>query len=269
MGIDVSSIVGYNTRQDYSSLFTSLPTRSGNTLGATNLNFLADYTSIKNGSYAKLMNSYYGPEKSAGSSFLNSISTINKETSPADQANKVRAKDVETSAEGLKVSVDKLLATGKDSLFKEKTVTTKDENGLETTKTEVDRDAIYNALSSFVKNYNNVLDKADTANNTAINGRVKSLTDMTAANSKMLGDIGITTDKNGRLSLDKETFNKTDVSSVKNLFQGNSSYGFRASAQASWIDFTAASEATKSFSYNADGRFAKSFNVETLFGSYM
>ena len=43
-------------RTDYSYLFSSLGTSSSS---GTNLNFLSDYASIKNGSYAKLMKAYY------------------------------------------------------------------------------------------------------------------------------------------------------------------------------------------------------------------
>ena len=49
MGIDVGG-----TNQDYSYLFQGL---AG---GGTNLNYLSDYASIKNGSYGKLLKSYYG-----------------------------------------------------------------------------------------------------------------------------------------------------------------------------------------------------------------
>ena len=52
--------VGKN--QDYSYLFQSLSSGSG---GMGNLNFLSDYASIKNGSYAKLMKTYYGTAQSS------------------------------------------------------------------------------------------------------------------------------------------------------------------------------------------------------------
>ncbi len=57
MGIKVN----VSTNQDSSYLFQSLS--SG---GMGNLNFLSDYTSIKNGSYGKLMKSYYGTGSASG-----------------------------------------------------------------------------------------------------------------------------------------------------------------------------------------------------------
>ena len=52
MGVRLN--MGYTgMKQNYSFLFQSM---SGN----SNLNFLSDYMSIKNGSYGKLMKAYYG-----------------------------------------------------------------------------------------------------------------------------------------------------------------------------------------------------------------
>lgn len=57
MGISIN--VGGN--RDYSSLFQSLSSNGG--MG--NMSFLSDYASIKNGSYGKLMKSYYGTRPDA------------------------------------------------------------------------------------------------------------------------------------------------------------------------------------------------------------
>ena len=54
IGIDVSAL-----KTDYSSLFSSVGSGSGN--------WLADYASIKNGSYGKLMKAYYAEAKSVSS----------------------------------------------------------------------------------------------------------------------------------------------------------------------------------------------------------
>ena len=72
MGIGIN--VGGN--QDYSYLFQNLSSSSG---GMGNLNFLSDYASIKNGSYGKLMKTYYGTTQDSGtgtSSKKSSSSTV-------------------------------------------------------------------------------------------------------------------------------------------------------------------------------------------------
>ncbi len=65
MGIQLN--MGYTgVKQDYSYLFQSI---SGN----SNLNFLSDYASIKNGSYGKLMKAYYSK---AGNNVSKEVSSI-------------------------------------------------------------------------------------------------------------------------------------------------------------------------------------------------
>ncbi len=50
--------INVNAKNDYSFLFSGMSGSSG-----ANLNFLSDYASIKNGSYGKLLKSYYGAGK--------------------------------------------------------------------------------------------------------------------------------------------------------------------------------------------------------------
>ena len=57
ISIDVSN------KQDYSYLFQSMSSSSG---GMGNLNFLSDYASIRNGSYGKLLKTYYNKAKDSG-----------------------------------------------------------------------------------------------------------------------------------------------------------------------------------------------------------
>ena len=92
----------------------------------------------------------------------------------------------------MKESADTLLATGKNDLFAQKDITTKDENGIETTTKGYDTSAIYNAVNSFVKNYNSVMAAVDDVSDTTVNNRTESLGNTTIANSKQLAKIGIT-----------------------------------------------------------------------------
>lgn len=56
-GVMAMGSINVGNNQDYSYLFQSLSSSSG---GMGNLNFLSDYASIKNGSYGKLLKTYYG-----------------------------------------------------------------------------------------------------------------------------------------------------------------------------------------------------------------
>lgn len=245
---------------DYSYLFSGMSSSSGSSsLG--NLNFLSDYASIKNGSYAKLMKAYYSTDasdevKKLGSS---SVSSLTKED------NKKLAK-VQAATDALKESADALLTTGEKSLFEYKDITAKDENGIETTTKGYDRDGIYKALEGFVKSYNSLIDAVDASGNEGISDRAVRLANATVANLGSLNKIGITVNEDMKLDLDRDTFDGADMSMVKALFQGAGSYGYRASAQASLIDY-AAQRASTSGTYTQGGTYTSSYNSGSLFNS--
>ena len=245
--------INIQAKTNYSFLFSGLSSTASN---AASSNWLADYASIKNGSYAKLMKAYYGKENNAS------------KTAASDITKKALAK-VETATDALKESADTLLATGKNDLFAQKDITTKDENGIETTTKGYDTSAIYNAVNSFVKNYNSVMAAVDDVSDTTVNNRTESLGNTTIANSKQLAKIGITMKNDGTLSLDKDTFMKADMNTVKNLFQGNGSYGYRVSAQSSMINFAADHASTRSSLYTGTAGYIGTYNAGNLFSSYM
>ncbi|MDR2889871.1 MAG: hypothetical protein LBV33_08565, partial [Lachnospiraceae bacterium] len=223
---------------------------------------LADYASIKNGSYGKLMSAYYG-----GSSVANDL-VSDSSISTASDTNK-ELSEIQSSADDLKESADKLVETGSKSLFIEEDITTKDENGVSTTTTDYDRDAIYKAVESFVDDYNSLLQKGLESNTTTISGKADSLKGMTTANEKLLSSVGISVGESGRLSIDEKEFKAADMTTVKSLFNGTGSYGYKVSAQASWMDFAASSEAAKSNTYNANGAFSNNYSAGNVFGSYI
>jgi hypothetical protein len=260
IGIDVGSLTGnYGTKQNVSFLLNSLPGGQG-----ANLNFLSDYASIKNGSYRKLMNAYYGSGKERVSNAVgnnNSSVSTSKETSQ-------KIKDVQSAAGSLKASTDKMLATGSKSIFNTKDVTTTDDKGVTTTKKEYDTDTIYKAVSTFVKDYNNMLDKSDGANTSSIATRIDFMQGTTNANKNLLQKVGITVGADGKLSLDEATFKKADMGTVKSLFNGTGSYGYQVSAQASWIDFAATNEANKANTYNAKGGYGNNYSSGDIFNTY-
>ena len=253
--------INIQAKTNYSFLFSGLSSAASN---AASSNWLSDYASIKNGSYGKLMKAYYA--KDSGDS-KTAASTITKKDT-TDTAKKALAK-VETATDALKESADALLATGKKDLFAQKDITTKDENGVETTTKGYDTGTIYNAVNSFVKNYNSVMAAVDDVSDTTVNNRTESMGNTTIANSKQLAKIGITMKNDGTLSLDKDTFMKADMNTVKNLFQGNGSYGYRVSAQSSMINFAADHASTRSSLYTGTAGYTGTYNAGNLFSSYM
>lgn len=252
MGINIQA------KSDYSFLFSGLGSGSSGLGGST---FLSDYASIKNGSYAKLMKAYYSKNSN------DTVKSLAKDKITEKTDASAMAK-VQTTTDALKESADTLLEKGSKSVFNMKDITTKDENGVETTQKGYDTASIYKAVDSFVTNYNSVIGAAKSSDNNTVINRTKSMVGATAVNTKMLGQLGITINSDSTLSLDKDTFMKADMSKAKSLFSGNGSYAYRVSAQASMINFTADREASKMNTYNFKGNYTSSFNNGNLFNSY-
>ncbi len=260
--------ININMKQDYSFLFSSL---GGNNSGAGLSSLLSDYASIKNGSYGKLMKAYYAETgKDEVRDLAKSISskqygrTSNKVTSEEAKA----LSNMQSSTDGLKESADKLLEKGSKSVFAKKDITTKDENGVETTRKGYDTGAIYSAVNDFVKDYNAVVKAAGNVDNKSISNRLGYMTHNTSVNSKSLNKLGITVNSDNTLALDKETFMKADMNTAKTLFNGTGSYGYGVSAQAGMMNYTADYEANRASTYTNTGAFGNNYYMGNIYNGY-
>ena len=254
--------INIQAKRDVSFLFSSLGSGASSVAGS---NFLADYASIKNGSYAKLMKAYYGghASDSVKSMARNSNSSKSKTMPKTSEESKAYAK-VQSTTDALKESADALLSK---SMFTKKDVTTKDENGAETTKKEYDTEGIYKAVNSFVNNYNAVIKAADETDSDAVARRTGTMMNDTAKNLKTLLSVGISVNSDGTLDLDKGTFMKSEMSTVQSLFQGSGSYGYRVSAQASMINYAAGREVNNGSFYTTKGTYSTNYSSGNLFNS--
>ena len=225
-------------RQDYSSLFSSL----GN--GSSTTNILADYASIKNGSYGKLMKAYYAKDVKTPEV----TSTVKKQTQKfekTDAKEEVKAlTDIEKAAEGLKTSVDDLMSGEYES----------------------EEDA-FNAVSSMVKGYNALVEKAGASTNEGIVRKTDNLAQMTSFYKNDLSKIGITINKDNKLSIDKDTFLNSDMSIVEDLFSPTKSFARSLSENALLIDSQANYEATRADLYTNTGSFTKDLNIGSMMDS--
>lgn len=230
-------------KTDYSNLFQSL---SGS--GTSNLNFLSDYASIKNGSYGKLMKAYYG-KSSTTQKEVSSIVDQKKNSIALSKDSSQTLKAVESATDELKESADKLISTDKDSVF---------------TK---GREEVYKAVNSFVENYNKVIKETGSVASDSITNRVKTLNVMTQANSRMLAKAGITIQDDNTLSINKEDFLEASETTIQSLFHDQPSYAYRVSAQASLIDYAASREASKANTYTGAGNYSNTYAVGNLYDS--
>lgn len=256
MGITIAA------KNDYSFLFSSLSTSNSGTSSSLS-NLLADYTSIKNGSYGKLMKAYYGKNNETVSGLVNSKKSVSKDDDKTIAA-------VESSSSALYSSTEALLKTGSKSVFNKEDITTKDENGVETTQTGYNTDAIYKAVKTFVDDYNNMLDKGSDSTNSKVLNSLKSMISSTKANEKMLASVGITIKSDDTLSVDETVFKDADMSKVKSIFNGAGSYGYGINTKASFINMYAASDAkAASGLYGSSANYLSSYSTGNIYSSFV
>lgn len=169
---------------------------------------LSDYASIKNGSYGKLMKSYYAKAVASEEEDESEDSTSTKKTS----SNKEKDALTASSASSAYKSAEKLgsVEFSEDNL-----------------------DEAYNAVSDFVKNYNSLIKNGSSSKNTAVQKQAQYLYDTMYSNYKLFAKIGITLNTDRTLSLDEATFKKGNTATMKTLFNGANSFADKVSYKAS------------------------------------
>lgn len=210
----MSTINGYDSNS-ISSLFASMGTSGSGTTsssGVMGIN-LNDYASIKNGSYGKLMKSYYALD----------------EEPAKDKKSKNDTDDTDATIRSIKTAADDL----KDSaaaLYSSKSLFAKDANG------EYDMEAIYEKVNAFVEDYNSMIGSVGSAETESIAKAGGNIVNATTNNIDMLSKLGISVSgADFTLSIDKDKFLKSDISDVKSMFSGVGSFAYQVGAKASRI----------------------------------
>lgn len=249
-----------------STLFSSIG--KGSSTGS----LLADYASIRNGSYYRLAKKYYAgqtPKISDTTSTRKTTTTQKSDTTKktVDTVSKARENaraqeynEIKSGADSLTKAADTLLSKGKDSVFTEKTVTEQD--GSKTQK--IDTDAVYKGVSGFVENYNTALENSKKSAVSSIKSARNTMVNSTLANRRKLAEVGINVDENNKLSIDKEKFEKADMNKVKSLFSGNGSYAAGIKTNASYMSMSAKNAATQKSLYSSTGKY-NSYNQVPAF----
>lgn len=225
-----------NIRQDYSYLFSGLQNYKNNSSNIFYGINLADYANIKNGSYRKLMKSYYkemnsDKTSSGNKNEINKNNSANKAETVVDSVKKQELVDLQKYTNELKSSSGKLLQKGSSSLFKSE-------------YKESDKETLYKAVSDFVSDYNNLLQKGSASTNGSIARMSGRLEDTANDHKQALEAIGITIEK-GKLNINKETFMNADMNQVKELFNKDNSFGEFVSDRAKTIENAIETQAKK------------------------
>lgn len=187
--------------------YSALLGGTGSSSGTDTSSLLADYASIKNGSYGKMLKAYYAKLSA-------------KEDDDDDSSSS------KTKSSGSNVK-DTLTASAASSAYKsaEKLGTME--------FSEDNLDEAYNAVSDFVKNYNSLIKNGSSSENTSVQKQAQYLYDTMYSNYKLFAKIGITLNTDRTLSLNEDTFKKGNTSTMKTLFNGPNSFADKVSYKAS------------------------------------
>jgi len=149
-----------------------------------------------------------------------------------------------SSAAALKADSESLAS---DKLYEK----IKDKDGKETDKYDIDK--IFATAKSFVSNYNNMFDAAESSSNSGIISNLSQIRETTAKNADALKEFGITLDKKGRLSIDENTFKNSDMSKVQKFFKN---YGSSIATNASLVDYYSTTKANAASGYTSSGKYS-------------
>ncbi len=239
------SSIDFHDYMDYTNMDTGydVSTLMGGASNA-NGNLLADYASIKNGSYGKLMKAYCAKQEAE-----------KKASAPGDTAQKLKM--IGSSADSLKKSVE---ALGNASLWEKKKITKKDEETGEETETEdYDWEAITKAVKCFVEDYNSLVEQVGNSDTEKVLRNAVWMTGTTEKTEKLLSRVGLSIGKGNKLELDEEALKKANVSTLKSLFTGHGSFGDKIAQKAATINraasVAAASAKTKA-TYTRNGNYS-------------
>lgn len=187
----MSSIFGIGSSTETTSKST-IGSLTSSVLGSTSSSALGDMALIRSGSYKKLLNAYYKNESSSQAK----NTEVNKEE-------KIKLVSARGDASALSSSASELMKTE---------------------LTEENRDKIKESLSSFVENYNKLVESGSDVDTTAVLRNTLWMTQRTSKTAGLLEDIGVTVGSDNKLTLDDEKFSKASLSTMKTLFQGVDSF---------------------------------------------
>lgn len=251
-----------NFNYNISSLFSSL--NSGSTSGTSGLgSMLSDYGAIRNGSYGKLLKAYYNnvDNSAVKSTYNNAVKNSNTSTAADSTAT---IKELQSTTDDLTSSAKDLYTTGSKSVFNKKSVT--DENG--NTTQQYDTEAIYKSVKSFVDDYNKVIEAADKSADSKVQNSVIGMINYTKMESNMLGKMGITVGSDYQMSIDENTFKKSDMSVAKSMFNGTGSYAYTIATKSAMTNSYADMEASRANTYNKYGNYGSTYNAGSIYNSY-
>ncbi len=200
---------------------------------------LSDRSALKNGSYKRLLKSYYGTgqnsdttatgRKSSSSNVLDKIFE--------EKRNPKVSKDVQEANANL--------TSGLSTLKSSVAVLRNDKTYTDTEKGQSAADKVVSAMKDYVADYNKVVTAAKGSTLSNKTAYVANMMSSTAANADKLSEVGVKVNANGTLELNEAKLKEAGISKVQELFSSKDimSYG---SMIASRLQFAGSAASTNS-----------------------
>ena len=121
-----------------------------------------------------------------------------------------------------------------------------------------DREKMYDAAKNFVDSYNDMYSAVSNSRSSFVSGRTSVMANTAKAYSGTLEKAGVTVEKDGSLTLDKEKFMSADDKAISSAFGRNSTFTGAAVSQAVSVSRYAESGSYSGFGgYNSYGGYSK------------
>lgn len=196
----------------------------GSNNSSTNLySLFSERNAIKNGTYKKLLKSYYSSlEKNSGSA-----TSTSKRRGQNNIIDKLLKEKMYPTVSKETQEANTNLTNGIGSL-KSSISTLQSENTFEDTENgKTASEKVVSAMKSYVNNYNNVVTASKSSTLSNKTAYVANMMSTTSKFEKELGEIGVMLKSDGTLQLDETKLKNTDLSKVQKLFSTDNiqSYG--------------------------------------------
>ncbi len=272
-GIDSSS-----SKSFFSSMFS---TSSSGSWYSDMSSLMGDYGAIRNGSYGKLLKSYYAQQKDDDSekktrtvdtSKLNDVlsyktAKTTESTSKDTNASTASKPMVQISADAnaTKTAADALMTKGSDSVFRMK-LQTDAKTGR--TAYAYDSDKIYKAVKDLADSYNAMIKDAESVDNSSVRTQISSLIQKVNGYEDAFEDMGISIHADNSLSIDEETFKKADMNDVRTVFNGTNSLSSDIYQRAAVVETASKNAADTATTYNNNADVVSTL-AGSLYNSYL
>lgn len=223
-----------NNSMDYTSIFSS-SYGTNNSSGNGLVGLASDFSSIRSGSYKKLLSAYY---KKVGT----------EDTKTSSEKETKNLKLVANSASSLKSAAADLKKVdfAKDS----------------------DEDVI-KKVKEFISSYNSVVDTADDVDKKSVLRNASWMTNIVKQSAGLLSDVGITIGKDNKLTLDEAKWKEAGMSVKTTLFSGSNSLISKLEYKATQLTNSAAEKQSNTASaYKPDGDYTK-VNTASMYDALM